>query len=68
MRVTVNGTVVELTADARVSDAVELVRPDSDGRGIAVAVNGEVVPKSAWADVDLAPEDQVEVLTAVAGG
>lgn len=36
--------------------------------GIAVAVNGSVVPRSAWAQTGLADGDQVEVLTAVQGG
>jgi sulfur carrier protein len=38
------------------------------GRGIAVAVNGEVVPRSAWATTTVAAGDQVEVLTAAQGG
>ena len=37
-------------------------------RGIAVALNGEVVPRSAWDDTGLAPGDRVEVLTAAQGG
>jgi sulfur carrier protein len=37
-------------------------------RGIAVARNGEVVPKSAWADTVLGPGDRIEIVTAAAGG
>ncbi|WP_026922435.1 sulfur carrier protein ThiS [Glycomyces arizonensis] len=37
------------------------------GRGTAVAVNGEVVPRSEW-DRPLAEGDAVEVLTATQGG
>ena len=37
-------------------------------RGVAVAVNGTVVPRSAWSEVDLADGDRVEVLTAAQGG
>ncbi|PZS16264.1 MAG: thiamine biosynthesis protein ThiS [Acidimicrobiales bacterium] len=36
--------------------------------GMAVAVNGEVVPRSRWPATELADGDQVEVLTAVQGG
>ncbi|MBW3595172.1 MAG: sulfur carrier protein ThiS [Actinobacteria bacterium] len=68
MRVVVNGTPTELREGALVTDAVAALRPDNEGRGIAVAVNGAVIPKSEWARVELAPEDSVEVLTAVAGG
>jgi len=37
-------------------------------RGVAVAVNGEVVPRSRWAAVALRDGDRVEVLTAAQGG
>jgi sulfur carrier protein len=36
--------------------------------GIAVAVNGEVVPRSCWQERSLAPGDEVEIVTAVQGG
>jgi sulfur carrier protein len=36
--------------------------------GIAVAVNGEVVPRGSWPQTVLAAGDQVEVVTAVQGG
>ena len=39
-----------------------------DQRRVAVARNGEVVPRSAWATTELAAGDAVEVLAAVAGG
>jgi len=37
-------------------------------QGIAVARNGEVVPRSRWATTLLAPRDRVEIVTAAAGG
>jgi sulfur carrier protein len=37
-------------------------------RGVAVAVNGEVVPRSRWTAVALREGDRVEVLTAAQGG
>ncbi|WP_426566322.1 sulfur carrier protein ThiS [Angustibacter sp. McL0619] len=36
--------------------------------GVAVAVNGEVVPRSAWDATAVAADDIVEVVTAVQGG
>ncbi|HXQ60767.1 MAG TPA: sulfur carrier protein ThiS [Acidimicrobiales bacterium] len=36
--------------------------------GIAVARNGEVVPRSAWPLTSLGPDDRVEIVTAAAGG
>jgi sulfur carrier protein len=46
-----------------------LVRQVSErATGIAVAVNGEVVPRSSWQATRLADGDRVEVVTAVQGG
>ena len=42
--------------------------PGAGPRGIAIAVNGEVVPRSAWDATGLRPGDRVEVLTAAQGG
>ncbi len=68
MKVVVNGEPMDLRDGARVEDAVAAVRPPGATRGVAVAVNGTVVPKSAWSNTELTHEDKVEVLTAVAGG
>jgi sulfur carrier protein len=37
-------------------------------RGVAVAVNGEVVPRSTWDATPIAMGDTVEIVTAAAGG
>jgi sulfur carrier protein len=36
--------------------------------GVAVAVNGEVVPRSRWATTTLSTDDRIEVLAAAQGG
>ena len=36
--------------------------------GVAVAVDGEVVPRAAWPDLALGEGARVEILTAVQGG
>jgi sulfur carrier protein len=41
---------------------------DPDGRGVAVARNGEVVPRSAWDTTPVAPGDRIDVVGAVQGG
>ena len=64
--VTVNGTPTTFadppTLDALVAD----LRPDR--RGIAVARNDEVVPRSTWADVVVDDGDRIEILSAAQGG
>jgi sulfur carrier protein len=37
-------------------------------RGIAVARNGDVVPKSSWEATQITSGDQIEIVTAAAGG
>lgn len=39
-----------------------------DQRRVAVAVNGDVVERRRWEDVELDADDQVEILTAIQGG
>jgi sulfur carrier protein len=50
--------------------AAALVRLDLalDARGVAVAVDGEVVPRARWNSYALADGARVEVLTAMQGG
>lgn len=40
----------------------------ADARGIAVALNGEVVPRDAWPETELCPGDAVEIVRAFQGG
>ncbi len=41
---------------------------DTEQKGIAVALNGAVVPRSAWAQTPLKPGDAVEIVRARQGG
>lgn len=66
MKLTVNGTQTELAEGTTVA-ALVAARADQERR-VAVAVNGSVVPRSAWADTALADQDNIEILAAVAGG
>ncbi len=63
---TVNGSSTVLPGGATVADVV--ARLCCDGRGVAVAIDREVVPRSQWAAVVVADGAVVEVVTAAAGG
>ena len=41
---------------------------DSGQRGIAVALNGAVVPRAAWHETRLKPGDNIEIVRAKQGG
>lgn len=66
VRAVVNGRPRVLAPGSTVADLVESLHPG--GRGVAVAVGHEVVPRSAWASTPIASGDVVEVVTAAAGG
>lgn len=68
MNVSLNGSPRDLPQSATVLDAIEAAGHQGSGFGIAVALNGEVVPRSSWADTSLDENDRVEVLVAAQGG
>jgi sulfur carrier protein len=39
-----------------------------DARGVAIAVDGEIVPRASWPSFQVRDEARVEVLTAMQGG
>ena len=66
MIVTVNGEPRELPAGATVANLVaDLSAPP---RGVAVAIDGEVVPRGEWGETDLPDGARVEVVAAIQGG
>lgn len=66
MILTVNGAPADLDPDATVAMLVD--RLGRDPRGVAVAVNEDVVPRGAWSLTRLRAGDRVEVLHAAQGG
>ena len=67
MKIRLNGEIKDIDASASVET---LVRENVDGepRGLAVAVNDEVVPKSGWSLHLLNEDDRVEIVRATQGG
>ncbi len=68
MFVTINGERRELPDGATVETALELLSSAPGGRGVAVALDGEVVPRAAWTRTELSEGARVEVVAAVQGG
>ena len=66
MRLTVNGNSRSFSDELSVQALVDTITDAR--RGVAVAVNGEVVPRSTWGLTRLGDGDSVEVLTAAQGG
>ena len=69
MKLVVNGEMRELPDSLTIADLVEQEAPGlGGGRGVAVAVDAEVVPRGDWAATTLEPGQQVELLAAMQGG
>ena len=68
MKLTVNGDPQQLEEGARVEDVLVLLGRDRRGLGLAVAVNGQIVPRAQWPEHELNADDRVEVLHAIGGG
>ncbi len=64
--ITLNGEAVETDGGTTIADLVAAHCPSP--RGIAIAVNGEVVHRRSWEAVAVRAGDAVEIVTAAAGG
>lgn len=67
--ITVNGTPNALVKPGiSVRAMLDLLGMNEEARGVAVAVDAEVVPRAEWSTHLLADNAHVEVLNAVQGG
>jgi sulfur carrier protein len=64
--VVVNGQHWLIAANATIADVV--ARLSAESRGVAVALDGAVVPRANWAATQVRAGAVIEVLTAVQGG
>lgn len=68
MRVVINGEHRQLSEGATLADAAAVLGVDPDARGIAMALDGEVVPKGEVGSRALEEGSRVEVVMAIQGG
>jgi thiazole synthase len=64
--ITINGKTYECRDDETVAELV--TEHGGDRRGVAVAINEEVIPRGAWAETRLTEGDRVFLVKPVAGG
>ena len=66
IKVTVNGSSTSLPSALTIAELLaHLELPD---RGVAVAVNREVIARSSWQTSKVGPNDAIEIVSAAAGG
>ena len=64
----VNGEPVQVASGATIADLVAQLVEDDDARGVAVAVDRCVIPRSEWSSTPARAGSLVEVVSAAAGG
>lgn len=65
--ISINGELRSLSASILV-EVLEEIGVDSSKGGVAVALNGEVVPRADWPQTSMKPNDKVEIVHIVRGG
>lgn len=68
MRVRVNGEDVTVPAAWSVGELVAAHTGTAERRGFAVAVNGDIVPRSTWDAARVGDGDDVEITAPLQGG
>ncbi|MHB8235491.1 MAG: sulfur carrier protein ThiS [Solirubrobacteraceae bacterium] len=66
--ISVNGQRSDVRAGEPVAAVLAQLQLPPDASGVAVAVDGEVVPRAQWQSFALTEHARVEVLTAMQGG
>jgi len=66
--IVLNGQDSDVPAGETVAAVLARLGLETDARGVAVAFDGEVVPRVRWGSFALPEHARVEVLTAMQGG
>ena len=66
--IVLNGEPADVPAGETVAAVIARLGLSAEARGVAVAVDGEVVPRGGWDSYALPEDARVEVLTAMQGG
>ena len=66
-KICVNGAWIPLGVE-NVADLLVARELDAERKGLAVAVNGEVIPRADWPAHALCAGDEIEIVGAVQGG
>lgn len=68
MIIKLNGQNLQLADNLKVTEFLNYHLQGKEPRGIAVAVNDMIVPKSKWDITELHENDNIEIVHAVQGG
>ncbi len=68
MTILVNGNAHDIEEEQTLEDLLARLEISKEMKGIAVALNSDVIPKKMWADVKVQSSDRIEIIRAVQGG
>ena len=66
--ITLNGERSAVPDGALIADVLDALGVEPGRRGVAIAVDGEVVPRTQWGSTSLPAGAHVEVVQAIQGG
>ena len=66
VEILLNGATMQIIKDSSVADLVNQL--ELPGAGVALAINGNVIPKSTWTSVTIADQDRIELISIAQGG
>lgn len=68
MNIKLNGENITTEANVNLLSFVVAELNSKEPRGVAVALNGKVIPKQKWDSVTVNENDEIEIVHAVQGG
>jgi sulfur carrier protein len=66
IKIRLNGKETEIEGSQIVDGLLDSL--NINGRQVAVAINGEVLPRSLWSQTEIRAGDSIEIVRAVGGG
>ncbi len=67
MRITINNQIYQFDENTTLDNAIHSLQME-ETKGITLALNEEIIPRSQWKETVLTNEDKIIVIGAVAGG
>ena len=67
MTISLNNQTIEIEAQSKLSNVV-FQQLGENSKGIAVAINGQVIPKNAWEETAVNENDDILIIKATQGG
>lgn len=67
MTISLNNQTIEIEAQSKLSNVV-FHHVGENSKGIAVAINGQVVPRNSWQETPVNENDDILIIKATQGG